>query len=144
MNARVSGEVRHGDQDKDEILRNRVMLLDGARRFSIQLWEFPCRLDFDQVDVDVYSQEYIQAGGARDRLTVEVRRLEAGTPRHYKVGRGAPNPGADGPQTIDIGGYDFVVRSDEVFTAEEAVPMFIAYRNTGSLPPNYILRPMQI
>lgn len=90
--------------------------------------------------------EYIQAAGDADAMAVEVRkRGGAQWGAHwvrYVIGRAhTGNPPLDVPIVLPKG--DQMVSAAEVFTADEAAQLFIAYYKTGDIPDDYVLRPVE-
>lgn len=141
MNGRISGELKDRFDSPEVLIGKRLSLLDGTRRFSLMLWALPPGVPLDHVDIASGPDEYIQSAGSRDRMTVEVRRLEAGQPRQYVVGRDArPSGGENRDEVIKWDGIETTVRSSEVFTADQAADLFVSYYATGWIPHSYSLR----
>lgn len=140
MNGRIHGELKETWAPAAEEIRRRVALLDGTERFSLSLWRLPPGVDLDRVKLDRWPQEYIQTAGCRDRLTVEVRRLEAGVLCQDVVGRGGE--GADGPrdQAVRWSVHETVVAATELYTTAEAGDLFVAYYESGRVPSSCHLR----
>jgi hypothetical protein len=120
---------------------------DGEKRWGLGLFPLPESLTYDEMlAAGEDFTEYLQAGGSADRLTVEVRKPGGGQWNcqwvRYVVGH-AHDPGL--PLDVDIpmpnGGHR--VSAAEVFDAEEAADLFVAYHQTGHLPDGYVLRPVQ-
>lgn len=90
--------------------------------------------------------EYLQAAGSAKAMTVEIRKpggQQWGVDWvRYIVGH--PHDGTpphDVPITLP---NTTEMRSQpEVFEAEEAAELFIAYYKTGDIPPGYALRPVE-
>jgi len=90
-----------------------------------------------------FPQEYLQCAGTRERMTVEVRRREAdGAFRQYALAR--PGVEAGGEEVIRWDAFETVVRSNEVFDAKAALPVFLAYFTEGNVPNEYPLRLLEL
>ncbi|MGL6234055.1 MAG: hypothetical protein ACRC20_01790 [Segniliparus sp.] len=90
---------------------------------------------------EIDPQEWIEAAGTADRLTVEVKRRDAdGVHRLYTVGRpGAANEG----QTSETLRFTFTeahVCPSEVLTAAEAIGIFQHYYDHHQIPVDWELR----
>ncbi|WP_322778627.1 hypothetical protein [Frankia sp. Cas4] len=142
MNGRIHGELKDPVAPPAELIRQRLLLLDGSNRFSLSLWAIPPDTSFDQIDLRVWPQEYIQAAGSRDRLMVEMRRVDGLKPRQYLVGHKTSVTGEhlDPDVPVHWNGCETTVLQREVFDIEEAGGLFVAYYTTGSVPPQYALR----
>lgn len=139
MNGRINTEVKDPVDPADVIIRKRLSLLDGSLRFSLILWAMPRGMQLDDVDLDNWPSEYIQAAGSRERMTVEVRRIEANRPRQYVVGRDTHSDD-ERPEVIRWDGVETLVQQSEVFTADQGADLFVSYYATGWIPPTYTLR----
>lgn len=114
--------------------------LNGKDRCSLTLWRLPEGAELGEVSLENEPQNYIQAAGATDRMTVEVRRLIAGKVEHCIVGRKAQ--GTNNPdKKIVWGDNSTLVNENEVFTSAEACMLFIAhYRHNWLSGAEYSLR----
>lgn len=142
VNGRIHGELKDPYNSPETQIHKSLSLLDGSRRFSLILWAIPHGVSFSKVDLDSEPQEYIQAAGAFDRMTVEIRRIEAGQARQYVIGRDIPSSGDTNQFEIIKwdGGIETVVRPSEVFTSDQAADLFVSYYATGWVPESYALR----
>jgi hypothetical protein len=140
-NGRISDELKRNGLPEEEI-RRRVRLLDGTERYSLSLWTFPSEIPFDKVDLNNWPQKYIQAAGSADRMIVEVRKVADGLPQQFVVGRQASeiDQGIAAHEIVVWNDNHSAVMSSEVFSAGEAVELFLAYYKTGEVPPSYSLR----
>jgi hypothetical protein len=94
-------------------------------------------------NADVVRGEYIQAGGTAQRLTVEIRRIDAdGQPRQYTVGHPAAADEDSESEILKFGDNAIAVRPSEVLTAAEAIPIFQHYYDHHSVPEGWYLRPI--
>jgi hypothetical protein len=134
MNGRIHGELKSPERSAADELRHRVHLLDGASRFSLILWKLPQGVAFDDVDLRIWPQEYVQAAGGRDRFTVEERTLQDGVAVQVAVGREEHSAEGDPTEVVVWNGCDTVVHEHEVWTATEVADLFVAYYLHGRLP----------
>lgn len=89
------------------------------------------------------SEEYIQAGGKAERLTVEIRRVERdGRPHQYTIGRAEAADEAGATEFIRFGDNEVRVRPSEVLTAAEAIELFQYYYDHHKVAPGWNLRPI--
>lgn len=141
LNGRTSFEVKGNVRPVHDEIRHRLQMLNGKERFSVILWKMPEGIPFDMVDPDSV-REYIQCGGSAERMTVEVRTLNQGAPHHEVVGRaGTEIPEGDPSEKVPFGGgYGVRVYPNEVFDADEAGDLLIAYYETGDVPSSYLKR----
>lgn len=92
---------------------------------------------------------YMQVAGVHEAMTVEVRVSDGGDSySHYVVAREpVTDPEAWTTVSWDDGGpepYSVQVHPEEVFTGEQAVPVFRAYIEDGALPPAELLRRIDV
>ena len=87
---------------------------------------------------------YMQCGGSAERMTIEVRVASGESMTHYAVSR---MPVADDNAWIELP-YDedrsVRLHPEEVFSGEQAVPVFRAYILDGVLPPEDLLRDLHL
>lgn len=117
--------------------------LDGTSRFSVTLWELPPGTRFEDVDLEEWPQRYLQAAGHRDRMTVEIRRDGEPGRRQFVVGRG-DTVEIEPSDEVRWGAVATTVLGVELFTAAEAVPLFLSYWQTNDVPDGYRLRPLEL
>ena len=90
--------------------------------------------------------EYIQAAGDAEAMMLDIRKpggqqWGADWVRYF-IGRPHEgNPPLDVPIELPNGAE--YVSAPEVFEAEEAAEILIAYYRTGDIPPGYVLRPVE-
>jgi hypothetical protein len=145
MNGRVHGEVKDPVLSSREVIGQRLALLDGVVRYSLSLWRLPIDVPFDRVDLAAWPQQYVQAAGSADGMTVEVRLLGEPGRRQYVVGRAGRD--ASGPPVevvVPWNGCETGVYSSEVFSAAEAAEVFAWYYETGQIPDTFHLRPLPL
>ncbi len=145
MNGRVHGELKDPGLSPQALIGQRLNLLDGVTRYSLSLWRLPEGVPFDRVDLKAWPQEYVQAAGSREAMTLEVRRLENSQPSQYVIGRGG-GIFSDSPVEVRIpwNGFETRVFSTEVFSATEAVEVFVSYFAHGEIPDILCLRPLAL
>lgn len=99
--------------------------LEGYKRYALVVWALPEGVDHvDDVPHDsVALSNYMQCGGSTQAMTVEVRvTQEDGSYEHYVVARKPVNP--DAWTTITYNNTSLQVHPEEVFTGEQAAPVF--------------------
>ena len=124
---------------------------DGSHMYAMVVWELPpgAECPEDVAADDPARSTYIQCAGSTGVMTVEIRVTgQDGSYKHYVVAR---EPVADPESWMGIewdtgeGGPAAVrVHPEEVFTGEQAAPVFRAYVVDGRLPAPELLRPLDI
>ena len=124
--------------------------LDGFQLFSVVVWPLPEGVS-DPTNMPRRSQgltDYIQCGGSTRAMSVEIRVSgEDGSYQHWVVAR---EPVADPDRWVHIewekdeDSFTIRVHPEEVFTGEQAAPVFRDYIVGGTLPPAELLRPLDI
>lgn len=105
--------------------------LNGTSFFAYSIWHYPDGVDFYEVDYDAI-EEYLQTAGSAERLTVEIREDDgAGGYAQYVLAT-APITGT-ASETIVWDRHSTQVHPEEVFTAEQAQPLFKEYFATGRI-----------
>ena len=120
--------------------------LEGYKRYALVVWALPEGVDHvDDVPHDsVALSNYMQCGGSTEAMTVEVRvTQEDGSYEHYVVAR-KPVADPDAWTTIMYNNTPLQVHPEEVFTGEQAAPVFRAYIEDGVIPPRELLRTLDI
>jgi hypothetical protein len=117
--------------------------LDGTTRFSVCLWELPEGTPFDRVKFDRWPLRYLQAAGTRDRMVVELRRDGEPGERHFVIGK-SDTIETEPTEEIQWDANRMHVYRVEVFTAAEAVPLFLSYWQTNDVPEGYRLRALDL
>ena len=119
---------------------------NGEQRWALTLWPLPEGMSYDDVcATDLGTTEYLQAAGKADALMVDIRKPGGAQwgcewVRYFVGHSGTPSP-LDVP--IRLPNSTEMVSADEVFDADEAADLFLAYQQTGDLPPGYALRPVE-
>lgn len=116
--------------------------LDGGKRFATLISALPEGVDMRTATrTDFGSADYLQAGGAADRMFLQLGRSENGRQQLYNVSF-QPTQAGD-PETEDVqhGPGHTTVRPEEIMTWEQAVPLMCHYvRNNQTLPTGVWLR----
>jgi hypothetical protein len=139
VNGRIHGELKDNGGPIPHTLAGYLDRLDGVSRFSVNLWALPPDTSLDSVLLEDWPEHYIQAAGSRERMTVEIRRAGPTGPRHFVVGTMKtiePSPA----EQIVWDEHSTHVYGVEVFTAAEAVTLFVSYWQSGDLPQGYTER----
>ena len=125
--------------------------MDGVKHFSMLVWALPEGVThIDDVPRSSPARAtYIQCGGSAEAMTIEIRVThDDGSYEHYAVAREpVTDPEAWTTVSWDDGGsepYSVQVHPEEVFTGEQAVPVFRAYIEDNALPPADLLRRIDI
>ena len=92
---------------------------------------------------------FIQCGGSSAAMSVEIRVThEDDSYEHYAVAREpVADPGTWTTITWDNGSpepFSLRLHPEEVFTGEQATPVFRAYIEDGALPPAGLLRRLDV
>lgn len=117
--------------------------LDGAGFWGYSLWKFKP----GEVWPDVGSpDEFLQSAGTSARMSIELRRIEDdGTAHQYAVGR--PGTTHDGEPSEAVAWADnkgLYAYPGEVYTAEQAAVVYLAYYDSGDVPAGYVLRELDL
>lgn len=118
-------------------------LLDDDERFAWRIWWCPDDADWmfnaEQVEAE-FDGSYLQAGGTAEKMSVELRRREDDSVyRFFVVGRDH-DLSEQLTQTIDVQDAREPRHPAELFTADEAAPVFVHYVQQRSIPVGYTLR----
>ena len=137
----------------DEVARKLTSpaYLDGARHFALAVWALPDGMThIDEVPESSPARAtFIQCGGSAAAMSVEIRVTHGDDSyEHYAVAREpVTDPGAWTTITWDNGGpepFSLRLHPEEVFTGEQAAPVFRAYIEDGALPPAELLRRLDV
>ena len=118
----------------------------GEKRFALGVWALPeGKTHPDEVSKDEWGEFYMQAAGSNRAMTVEVRVPDSTEGyAHYVVAREpVRDPNTWVPLSWNNGGdepFTTHVHPEEVFTGQQAVPIFRAYILTGQTPPPHLRR----
>ena len=125
---------------------------DGSHMYAMVVWELPppgAERPEDVAADDPARSTYIQCAGSTGVMTVEIRVTgQDGSYKHYVIAREPVadpeswmgiewDPGEGGPAAVRV-------HPEEVFTGEQAAPVFRAYVVDGRLPAPELLRPLDI
>ena len=143
-NGHFSGELKPAAIPIEEI-RRRAELLDGVERFSLSLWAQPTTVAFDKIDLSKWPFEYIQAAGSRDRLLVELRKVEGGIARQFAIGRRSVEPSQSAKEEIVAwNGCLSKVMQNEILDSQDCVQLFLGYISSEMDLEMYSLRLLTI
>ncbi len=115
--------------------------MNGSSFFAFCLWPFPDDIDFDDYDPSA-AEEYLQCAGSAEAMTVELRVVDDRGHEHYVVGREPLSGECD--VVIRYDEFSVRVHPSEVFTAEQAAPLFDQYLRTTTIPDGYHLRRLDL
>ncbi|MGL6234054.1 MAG: hypothetical protein ACRC20_01785 [Segniliparus sp.] len=110
----------------------------GTQDLAFSIYRVPVGTEYDEFP---HTEEWIQAAGTAQSLTVEVKkRDEDGVCRLYTIGRlnAAAEPSES--ETITVGRNTTKVRPAEVLTAQDAVDLFQHYHAHNTVPEEWHLR----
>ncbi len=118
---------------------------DGHQRWGFGLFPLPDELSYDEMIASGQDfTEYLQAAGSAQALTIEIRKpggAQWGC-RWIRYVVGHPHTaGLPLDVAIEIPSGTLHVSAAEVFDAEEAADLFLAYHQSGDIPATYNLRP---
>ena len=121
---------------------------DGAFAFAMVVWALPEGAAYPE-DAPEGHPAYIQCAGSTRAMTIEIRLTHPdGSYQHWAVAR---EPVADPDKWVDIEWNTSAdkpsttrVHPEEVFTGDQAAPVFRDYIAGGILPPAELLRPLDI
>ena len=143
-NGRIHSELKPASGPLRDQIQGRLQRLDAGERYSLGLWALPPGVAFDDVDLDSWPQEFLQAAGSAERMTVELRMIDAGLARQFVVGRTPPADGAPTDQEVIWDGFRETVRPAEVFTWAEAIDIFWAYYQSARVGDPWVLRELSL
>jgi hypothetical protein len=127
--------------EADQELLRKLQNMDGDLRWCVALWRLPEDTPTRGLNYDG-AKEFIQSAGNRGRMTVELRRYEAGRQDYcqYLVGRPASPQVA--PLLAKVGWQDKTVAlfENEVFSAESAAEIYSYYLRHDEVPAYCTLR----
>jgi hypothetical protein len=128
-----------------EQIRRMLGFLDGRGDgdFAYSIWWLPDESgwpDAPGYNPGDYPLNYLQAGGAADRLAVDLQITEGGVMRHFVVGR--PHDLNEAlTEQVQVAEYAHDFHPAEIFDADEATVIFDHYRqHPGTIPDGYVLR----
>ena len=124
---------------------------DGSHMYAMVVWELPSGAERpeDVAADDPARSTYIQCAGSTRAMAIEIRLTHPdGSYQHWAVAR---EPVADPGKWVDIEWDTSAdqpsttrVHPEEVFTGEQAAPVFRDYITGGTLPDPALLRPLDI
>jgi hypothetical protein len=132
-------------QDPLARIRRNLTLLDGDEMYAYSLWKLPEGAKWrDGLPAD-WPHEYMQSAGSAEAMNIEIRQIEDGAANQYAVTRSAARS-SDPEQSIVFGPKrrELRIPSSEVFTADEAFPVYKQYYASGVVPEGFALRPLDL
>ncbi|UOE44954.1 hypothetical protein [Agromyces larvae] len=143
-NGTSRGELLDWFRSYREQLHRHLSLLDGKKRFALELGALPRGKNWLDLGADYAPPEYIQCAGSADRMAIEVREIGPdGVAHQYAIGRGGDRSG-DPSETIQYAEHQVMVYPDEVFGLHEATGLFYAYFQDGTIPASYARRELSL
>lgn len=136
-------ELKDSFRPEREEIRRQLDRLDGTSSYSFILWRLPAGKTLGEASPWDEAEEYLQSAGSAQRMTVELRRMVDGEPVQYVVGRPTGSYAAEETK-ITWDGVSTTVYANEVFETPEAANLFIAYYESGEVPPDYHLRQIPV
>jgi len=142
-NGSVSSILQDTFRPMPDQVRRRLGLLDNDEQFAWLIWWCPDDADWmfnPGPAEEQYGDSYLQAGGTAEKMSVELRRREDdGEYRFYIVGR---DHDLSEPltETIDVQAAHEPRHPAELFTADQAAPVFMHYVEHQTVPDGYTLR----
>ena len=104
--------------------------LDAKSNFAYCLWHYPADAEFE---APTWLSHYLQCAGAAERMTVELRVThDDGSYNHWVLGR-APLTGEETERVVRGQGQS-MIHPEEVWTAEQAAPLFEQYSRERTIP----------
>lgn len=142
-NGSVSSILQDTFRPMPDQVRRRLGLLDNDGQFAWLIWWCPDDADWmfnPEPAEEQYGGSYLQAGGTGEKMSVELRRREDdGEYRFYIVGRDH-DLGEPLTETIDVQAAHEPRHPAELFTADQAAPVFMHYVEHQTVPDGYTLR----
>lgn len=145
MNGSSRGALLDTIRPYRDQIRFSLNRMNGSSYWAYSLWRAP--KDANLLHEIPLSDEYIQSAGTAERMTIEVRIVDAkGVANQYVVGK--PNGTQTGNPTEEIswdnGRYAMKVYSNEVFTADEAAEVYYNYFLNNKVDTTYSLRDINV
>jgi hypothetical protein len=110
----------------------------GTKDLAFSIYRVPAGTPYDEFP---HTEEWIQAAGTAQRLTVEVKKRDAdGVCRLYTVGRPGAAAEPSESETITVGENTTKVRPAEVLNAHDAIGLFQHYHQHHAIPEGWHLR----
>ena len=134
---------------KDQLGSPKFLRLGGFFSFGVRALPEEVLWPEDVPKNDPSLNSYMQAAGVHEAMTIEVRVSDGSDSyTHYTVAREpVADPEAWTTVSWDNGNpepFTIQVHPEEVFTGEQAAPVFRAYIEAGALPPTELLRRLDV
>jgi hypothetical protein len=144
FNGSVSSVLNDTFRPVSDQIRLCLGMLDNDDQFGFPIFSAPINDQTwragPQTVIDEYGNSYLQAGGTAEKMSVELRRREDdGEYRFSIVGR---DHDLSEPltETIDVQAAHEPRHPAELFTADQAAPVFMHYVEHQTVPDGYTLR----
>lgn len=146
-NGKFSSELNGNYRALTDQIRHELGLLDGKKKVSYLIYYVPDEAgwpDAPGFDESKYDDVHLQSAGNAQQMVIEVRRLEDDGEYHqYAVGRAEPDASNE-LVGVHYSSYTLTVPRSEVFTADEATPIYYEYFQTQTLPEDLSLRELDL
>lgn len=122
-------------------LKRLLNLLNGTKRWAFSLSPVPFGLDLAHApQAKLLAAPYLRAAGTAHAMTLEYAHYEDSSRVREAVGRSTPElPTPTVPITFSL--HRHIAFAEEVFTAEQALPIFMYFfRKQAVIPEEYHLR----
>ena len=134
---------------KDQLGSPKFLRLGGFFSFGVRALPEEVLWPEDVPKNDPSLNSYMQAAGVHEAMTIEVRVSDGSDSyTHYTVAREpVADPEAWTTVSWDNGNpepFTIQVHPEEVFTGEQAVPIFLTYIEDNALPPANLLRRIDV
>ena len=145
INWHSSGAVGDLDEPHREVT-GALSRMDGQRFWGYSLWAIPEGQIWGEIDLRIWPKEFLQSAGTAETMSIELRQIEAaGVAHQYAVGR--PETEHVGEPSVPVTWADdhvLYAYPGEVYSAEEAAPVYLSYYDTGKVPDGYVLRELDL
>ncbi len=126
----------------ETMIARALATLDGEELFAVSLARLPEGRSLADRLPDDWPSSFLQSAGTSERMTIEMRSAAgaAGEAQHVVVAR-APT-GAAQAVLISWPHGSQQVRDTETFDAAEATRIYLHYYEHGTIPEEYVTRPL--
>lgn len=119
--------------------------LNGTSLFSLALWKLPAGAALGDASATRAADEnYLQSAGSATAMSIELRRTVDGVASQFAVGSSSSSATNAPWVSIPFGQHTLEVQPNEVFSAEEAAAIYLAYYETGEIPKGLALRELDL
>lgn len=142
-NSRISGILRDTFRPMHEQVRHMLGLLDDDEYFAWRLWWCPDDADWmfhPARAEEAYGGSYLQAGGTAEKMSVELRRRDDNGEYRFSIVGRDHDLSEPLTETIDVQAAHEPRHPAELFTADQAAPVFMHYVEHQTIPDGSTLR----